>query len=98
MRAFAHLQPETTEIGLMTPQSLGVTNFAQVAASTPSLIEALPIAIYTTDAAGRITAYNQAAAAFWVRCPVLGEDRGAARTGSTGRMGRQCRRTNVRWP
>lgn len=37
------------------------------------LLEALPAAIYTTDAAGRITFYNQAAAEFWGHRPKLGE-------------------------
>lgn len=38
------------------------------------LINALPVAIYTTDEAGRITFYNEAAAALWGRRPTLGED------------------------
>jgi two-component system, chemotaxis family, CheB/CheR fusion protein len=38
------------------------------------IIEALPAAIYITDAAGRITFYNEAAAAFWGRRPSLGEE------------------------
>ncbi|MEZ2329699.1 PAS domain S-box protein [Mesorhizobium sp. RCC_202] len=39
------------------------------------LIEALPGAVYTTDAAGRITFYNPAAAELWGREPKLGSDR-----------------------
>ena len=38
------------------------------------LFHALPIAIYTTDAEGRITFYNHAAAQLWGREPVLGQD------------------------
>jgi PAS domain S-box-containing protein len=38
------------------------------------LLEALPAAIYTTDAAGRITYYNQAAVDFSGRTPILGSD------------------------
>jgi PAS domain S-box-containing protein len=38
------------------------------------IIEALPAAIYTTDQAGRITFYNEAAVAMWGRRPELGED------------------------
>lgn len=38
------------------------------------LLDALPAAIYTTDAAGRITFYNQAAVAFSGRRPTLGSD------------------------
>jgi PAS domain S-box-containing protein len=39
------------------------------------LLEALPVSVYTTDPAGRITFYNQAALALWGRRPVLGVDR-----------------------
>ncbi len=39
------------------------------------LIEALPAAIYTTDAAGRITFFNEAAVAFSGRRPELGTDK-----------------------
>jgi PAS domain S-box-containing protein len=38
------------------------------------LLEALPAAIYTTDAAGRITYYNQAAVEFSGRRPILDSD------------------------
>jgi PAS domain S-box-containing protein len=38
------------------------------------ILEALPVAIYTTDAAGKITYYNQAAADFAGRRPKLGSD------------------------
>ena len=37
-------------------------------------LEALPTAIYTTDAEGRITFYNEAAAEFWGHRPTLGTD------------------------
>jgi PAS domain S-box-containing protein len=36
------------------------------------LLEALPVAVYTTDADGRITFYNRAAAALWGHHPELG--------------------------
>lgn len=36
------------------------------------LLDALPAAVYTTDAAGRITYYNEAAAALWGQRPTLG--------------------------
>ncbi|HEX4635191.1 MAG TPA: PAS domain S-box protein [Rhizomicrobium sp.] len=39
-----------------------------------SLVEALPVAIYATDAEGRITYFNEAAAKLWGRTPKLGED------------------------
>ena len=38
------------------------------------MLEALPVAIYTTDAGGKITYYNQAAADFAGRRPKLGSD------------------------
>ena len=39
---------------------------------TEFLLEALPVAVYTTDAEGSITFYNQAAADFWGYRPELG--------------------------
>jgi len=44
-------------------------------APAEALLRALPVAVYTTDADGYITFYNQAAAEFWGRSPVLGEER-----------------------
>src|SRR5436305_9483325 len=38
------------------------------------LLEALPVAVYTTDAEGRITSYNKAAADLWGRRPEIGSD------------------------
>jgi len=38
------------------------------------LMNALGVAMYTTDAAGRITFFNDAAATFWGRRPSLGEE------------------------
>jgi PAS domain S-box-containing protein len=38
------------------------------------LLQALGVAVYTTDAEGRITFYNEAAAEFWGRRPELGEE------------------------
>ena len=40
-----------------------------------AVLTALPLPVYTTDAAGRITFYNEEAAALWGRRPVLGEER-----------------------
>jgi PAS domain S-box-containing protein len=39
-----------------------------------ALLDALPVAVYTTDRAGRIIYYNEAAAAFWGHRPRLGTD------------------------
>jgi PAS domain S-box-containing protein len=38
------------------------------------MLEALPVAVYTTDAEGRITFFNQAAADLWGHRPELGSD------------------------
>ncbi len=37
------------------------------------VLEALPVAVYTTDAGGRITFFNEAAAALWGHRPKLGD-------------------------
>jgi PAS domain S-box-containing protein len=39
-----------------------------------ALLQALPFAAFTTDAQGRITAFNEAAASLWGRRPHLGEE------------------------
>jgi PAS domain S-box-containing protein len=39
------------------------------------VVRSLPAAVYTTDADGYITLYNEAAVALWGREPVLGKDR-----------------------
>jgi len=38
------------------------------------VLEALPLALYTTDSSGRLTYYNEAAAALWGRRPKIGAD------------------------
>ncbi|MCX5517354.1 PAS domain S-box protein [Kaistia defluvii] len=38
------------------------------------VVDVLPAAIYTVDSLGRITSFNEAAAALWGRRPVLGEE------------------------
>jgi PAS domain S-box-containing protein len=43
-------------------------------APAEALLRALPVAVYTTDPDGYITFYNQAAAEFWGRAPVLGQE------------------------
>lgn len=39
-----------------------------------ALLQAMPVAIYTTDAEGRITFYNDAAAELWGQRPTLGDE------------------------
>ena len=52
----------------------GVRSFRLGRAQMEDVIRALPAAIYTTDAAGRITFYNEAAAKLWGCRPELGKD------------------------
>src|SRR5262245_6441387 len=58
------------EFGPLVPHQLkpNVETTSQLAA----LLEALPAAVYPTDADGRITYYNKAAAELWGHAPVLG--------------------------
>ena len=63
------------------PMAENVTDFDGV---PWQLIDALPAAIYVTDTAGRITYFNEAAAALWdhrPRCTVIN---GAVLGGYTG--------------
>ena len=46
--------------------------------SSRVVLAALPVAIYTTDADGRITFYNEAAVRLWGREPVLNKERWCA--------------------
>ena len=61
---------------LYRPPAVGLATFNGTADSGQAreLLEALPAAVYTTDAAGRITYYNQAAADLWGRRPAPGDD------------------------
>jgi PAS domain S-box-containing protein len=51
---------------------------ASTGLSAHDILTALPVAVYTTDAEGRITSYNDAAAVLWGRRPELGEERWCA--------------------
>ena len=57
--------------GETSPQN-ATTNHLERELHWRDLVEALPAAIYVTDAAGRITYYNEAAAALWGCEPELG--------------------------
>jgi PAS domain-containing protein len=60
------------------------------------LLEALPVAVYTTDAEGRITFYNEAAAELWGHRPEVGSQWcGSWRL--SGPTGAHCRTTSARW-
>lgn len=49
-------------------------NSAEPLTQDHELLQALPTAVYTTDAAGRITFYNEAAARLWGHRPELGKN------------------------
>lgn len=59
--------PDGRQLGDGEPLGWGDRDFRQI-------IESLPAAIYTTDAEGRITFYNDAAASLWGRQPAIGEE------------------------
>jgi len=70
----------TKELGLkqrpLDPAAIAAVAGAIPAPSHPDfrkVVEALPAAIYVTDAEGRITYYNEAAAALWGYRPPLGD-------------------------
>ncbi len=60
---------------LLSPATPGPTSPAVLAGerAAQEILQALPAAIYTTDAAGRITFYNEAAAELWGCRPELGK-------------------------
>jgi PAS domain S-box-containing protein len=73
-RASANGSPVEVSIVRLHEWARHPTQGANNERSCRELLEALPAAIYTTDAAGRITFYNQAAAELAGRRPELGDD------------------------
>jgi len=65
-RVLAGLGANAIELIRGGPESIGPAR---------ELLAALPVAIYTTDAEGRITFFNEAAAALWGQRPMLGSNR-----------------------
>ena len=59
---------------LETPDSANPQTASSDTQQYRDLIEALGVAVYTTDAAGVITYFNQAAADLWGRRPEIGKD------------------------
>jgi PAS domain-containing protein len=57
------------------PEGERVAGWRLIDPQYPEILDALPVAVYTTDASGWITFYNEAAAVLWGRRPVLGHDR-----------------------
>ncbi len=66
--------PSEPRFGNVTHLEAAEARFHDREARYRELLNALPAAIYTTDAAGRITFYNDAAVALAGRRPVLGTD------------------------
>jgi PAS domain S-box-containing protein len=65
-----------SEVVRVRPKSAGSASVPWFAATRlREVLDALPAAIYTTDAQGRITYYNEAAVDFSGRRPQLGDDR-----------------------
>jgi PAS domain S-box-containing protein len=61
-------------VGALGAPSAGEDDAAADERSYRQFVEALGVALYTTDAAGRITYYNEAAAQLWGRRPAIGEE------------------------
>ena len=67
--------PSTTLLELLKPTTTAqsTADWVREIPRYREFLEALGVAVYTTDAQGRITFYNEAAATFWGRRPALGE-------------------------
>lgn len=69
-------QNEIKGLGTFLRQSQDrVESLRWVQTQDAQILASLPVAVYTTDAAGWITYYNEAAVALWGRRPALGQDR-----------------------
>ena len=72
---------EDTSSGVMNPANQRLVDFISQAAgpllegggSFRELVNVLPAPVYTTDAAGYVTYFNEAAAAIWGRRPEFGK-------------------------
>lgn len=62
--------PAVPSLSVAMTNGVGTTDFHW----SRELLDALPAAVYTTDPAGRITYYNQAAVELWGRRPELGDE------------------------
>jgi PAS domain-containing protein len=61
------------------------------------IMDALPVAIYMTDAQGRLTYFNPAAAKLSGRTSEIGTDQWCVTWKIFLRTGRLCRTINARW-
>ena len=64
----------------------------------PNVLQALQAAVYTTDAQGRITFFNEAAATLWGCRPEIGKSEWCGSWRLYWPDGRRWRMTNARWP
>jgi PAS domain S-box-containing protein len=69
-----HPHPSAATLSDLTSPSNGTsTSWSAGEFASHELLQALPVAVYTTDAAGRITFYNEAAVTLWGCRPELGK-------------------------
>jgi len=68
--SLAHDKRDVAHIVTLVPSALATGNAGLVSAE---FLDALGVAVYVTDAAGRILRYNEAAAALWGRRPESGD-------------------------
>jgi PAS domain S-box-containing protein len=66
---------EIAEVEAMPPAEHAVLTGAHWGLTSAELMNAMPVAVYTTDSAGFITSYNDAAEKLWGRAPTLNETR-----------------------
>ena len=62
------------------------------------VLQALPVAVYTTDAEGRITYFNDAAAELWGQKPELGTNEWCGSWRLDWPDGRPMPMISARWP
>ena len=60
---------------MVLDQTRGIVRNGHQDLVTPEFLDALAVAVYTTDANGVITQFNQAAVELWGRRPVVGKDK-----------------------
>ena len=83
------LSPEEgAEPGRVHVLASAVADFQERELRYRELLDALPTAIYATDAQGRIIFYNEACVTFSGRRPEIGSDRWCVPGGCSIRMGR----------
>jgi PAS domain S-box-containing protein len=67
------IEKRTPSRPVLNGHAAAAFTLGQISGFSQDLLQALPVAVYTTDAEGRVTSFNEAAAALWGRRPELGE-------------------------